>query len=443
MINFFKNLGNTLAGRYHYHPEAVIIACYYNSQDNPYRKIAFDIWYESIKHLNHRIIECTINGSEPQLPKSEFIKVIDSSSMLWHKETLLNLVISELPAKFKYVFWLDTDVLFTNKKWLTESVGHLQSDKLVQPFEYCAHLNQDETTFTGPLSVSETAQDIVTRLKNGEKVEDINCWRSFCANNASHQSSCNIYDIHGHVGFAWGARREVLDEVPLFDKALIGGADHIIAHAGAGHINHSCIAKTFTDNIDEVNEWSRRFFSLVRNKIGYAEGDLLHIWHGDIKKREYYQRIKEFNPTTKTIQERDANGLFITDDDTYVKNYFDRREVKSVKAQQDAEDRLKEQKRRELRTLLPDKDDSFIESLLIGYMTDSSLIGSIMGGNPLGAIVGDMLNNNDATPEPTGFEDGFGGGGFSGGGAGGDFNDTPTTDDTQSNNDDYQGSTFS
>ena len=39
------------------------------------------------------------------------------------------------------------------------------------------------------------------------------------------------FDIHGHTGFAWGARREVLDQVPLFDRAIVGTADHIIAHA--------------------------------------------------------------------------------------------------------------------------------------------------------------------------------------------------------------------
>jgi hypothetical protein len=40
--------------------------------------------------------------------------------------------------------------------------------------------------------------------------------------------------------------------MPLYDRALIGGADHIIAHAAAGQIPHSCITKSFTDNLDEV-----------------------------------------------------------------------------------------------------------------------------------------------------------------------------------------------
>ncbi len=253
MKNKFRNFCNTLLGRYHYHPEAVIIACYYNSQDNPYRKMAFDIWYDSIKHLNHRIIECTINGSEPQLPKNKNIRVINTGSMLWHKESLLNLIISDLPKEFKYVFWLDTDVLFTNKEWLTESVEVLKTKNLMQPFEYCTHLNKDEKTYTGNLPISTVATVTATSILCGNKPE-VTCWRSFCANNGCGKSCHTHYDIHGHVGFAWGARREVLDKVPLFDKALIGGADHIIAHAGAGHINHSCIAKTFTDNIDEVNE---------------------------------------------------------------------------------------------------------------------------------------------------------------------------------------------
>ena len=103
------------------------------------------------------------------------------------------------------------------------------------------------------------------------------------------------YNNHGHVGFAWGARREVLEAVPLFDRALIGGADHIIAHAAAGQIPHPCIAKSFTDNLEEVMAWSHQFYRVTQGKIGYVKGDLYHLWHGDINKRQYLKTRADRN----------------------------------------------------------------------------------------------------------------------------------------------------
>ncbi len=157
-----------------------------------------------------------------------------------------------------------------------------------------------------------------------------NVWRSFGANCAipALRDDTN-YNNHGHVGFAWGARRDVLEAVPLYDRALTGGADHIIAHAAAGQINHMCIAKSFTDDIDEVNEWSERFYQATQGKVGYVPGDLYHIWHGDIQKRDYFQRIKTFTPMAKKLQHRDRNGLYVgtpqTDD--YMLKYMLLREV--------------------------------------------------------------------------------------------------------------------
>ncbi len=389
--------------KYKTHSDAVIIACYFNPQRNPYRLKAFRIWYESIKHLNHQIVECVIEGTKPELISEEFnslsISRVFTKNLLWHKEALLNGIVSNLPKEYKYVFWLDTDVVFTNNNWLVEAVEVLQTNNLVQPFKYCVHLDKDDTSPNFDITHEyEFASDV--------KYRHPNIWKSFGYNHTIGLSGDQNYDKHGHVGFAWGARREVLDAVPLYDKALIGGSDHLIAHAGAGHIPHSCITKSFTEDIDAVNQWSRKFYSVVRGKIGFVSGDLYHIWHGDVAKRQYLKRIQEHTSEIKKITEKDKNGLYVTNDDSYVRNYFDEREVKTIipvskvgKGRTTAIKKISpdeyNKKRIELVTQYPDKDNSFIESLMWGYITDSTLMGTAMGGNVMGAMVGDMLNNND------------------------------------------------
>lgn len=40
-------------------------------------------------------------------------------------------------------------------------------------------------------------------------------------------------------------------------------------------------------------------------------------------------------------------------------------------------------------------DGNFLTSMLVAEVTDSALLGTIVGGDPLGAIVGDMINDSD------------------------------------------------
>lgn len=460
VLDFLKN--NFLyADKYKTHSEAVIISCYYNPTYNPYRLKAFNEFYNSIKHLNHRIVECVIGDAKPELPETEFITRVSTNTTLWHKESLLNGIIAKLPAELKYVFWIDADVIFKNKNWMQDAVAQLQKNHVVQLFEYCVHLEQDLLNPDFNLNNA--------KLTCGTANRHPKVWRSFGANHVNGTSGLDNYDKHGHVGFAWGAKRYILDAMPLYDKALIGGADHIMAHAAAGQIGHSCITKSFTDDIDAVNKWSETFYKVVQGKLGFVKGDLYHIWHGDVAKRQYLKRIQDFTSTAKQITERDENGLFVTDNDDYVKKYMEHREFtgstenypeidlsykdlypeiqrkhniiperiakNSTYGSKPSKTITKEQKRRELELQYPNSDSSFIDSLLIGYFTDSTFVGAAVGGDLLGAALGDMLNTNDQITDSVteqGFDGGFGGGGFSGGGAGGDF----TTPEDNNNNDD-------
>ena len=102
-MKFLDKLKNIFLyfGKYKTHSEGVIIACYYNPTNNPYRLIAFNKFYESIKHLNHRIVECVIGDSEAQLPQTEFITRVSTNTTLWHKDALLNGLIPDLYTHFR------------------------------------------------------------------------------------------------------------------------------------------------------------------------------------------------------------------------------------------------------------------------------------------------------------------------------------------------------
>lgn len=382
MFEFIKNK-TVFANKYKAHPEAVIISCFFNPQNSSYRLNAFNYFYNSIKHLNHRIIECVIGDSKPQLEENSNIKRVYTKNLLWHKESLLNKIITELPEKYKYVFWIDADVIFTNLNWLTEGVKQLKSENIniIQPFEYCVHLEKNHLSPT--FNLDELKRAKYPNEKNNK------VWKSFCASYAKTYRDSDDYNKHGHVGFGWGSKLGILQKIPLYDRALIGGADHIIAHAAAGQIGHVCISKSFTDNLVEVNEWSRKFYKEIKGGIGYVPGDLYHIWHGDIEKRQYLKRIKDFTPKTKNINKKDKNNLYITDDvdDQYMKDYFATREV-----------------------------------------TNAS------NGLIISAFIKEMFSDNNSDTNNKSILDSFGGGAFGGGGSGSSWDNNPTTETQNTEN---------
>lgn len=325
------------------HPEACVIACYYNPKKSEYRKKGFDAFYSKIKNVNHRIIECSISGSEFELEESANVIRVSTDSLLWHKESLLNKVIRELPSEIKYVFWVDADILFTNLNWVVEGAEKLANEcTILQPFEFCVHLEKDE--LSPSVNIEKGKADCLENVKLSRA--DRRVWRSFAANYESKRNwEDNDYDIHGHVGFAWGMRRDLLDVVGgLYDRALIGGADHIMAHAAVNQIPHQCITKAFVDpeDLKVITEWSQRFYEATQGKLGCVAGDVYHVWHGDLKDREYLKRIQEFSPMVVEIVEKDENGLYIVQSNPaaeYTEKYFDKREVKKVEKNEDKNDK--------------------------------------------------------------------------------------------------------
>lgn len=414
MLNYIKNL---VSSKYATHPEAIVISCFFNPMKSPYRLKAFKAFHQSIKHMNHKIVECVIGNDGRQLDWSENISVVQTESLLWHKEALLNGIIKSLPKHYKYIFWVDADVLFTNKYWLTQGVEQLKKVNIIQPFEYCVHLNRDE--IKPSFEFSEYLRDVIWH----PNLRNPSTWRSFCANYVDYPDRARQldYNWHGHVGFAWGARRDVLDRVPLYDKGLIGGADHIMAHAAANQIPHNCIDKSFTDNLKHVYDWSRSFAHVVEGKIGYVKGDLYHLWHGDIDKRQYLKRIQDFTVRTKKITEKDKFGLYYTkdkEDAAYMERYFKNREVprntpktasKTIKLAPEKKGKAYPKPRtlvrQSLRTVVHEPapidfiQDDFLNSVLIGYASDSTLIGGAVGGNYFGAAIGEALRDDEPQQE--------------------------------------------
>ncbi len=241
-------------------------------------------------------VECAIAGAPFQLAGGADVLHVRSSSSLWQKERLLNIAISRMAPAAKKVAWVDGDLLFSNPAWAVETSRLLEHVHVAQPFRRWHRLTRD-----GTVDGSATASGLSFAQ---QRVEDARSARG---------------ERHGLPGFAWAARRDLLDRHGLYDACVIGGADHVMAHAFSGstdtvcvrrttglvpprdrrlarmgrafrHLVHGAPATPFSGHLDR---WSKAVHADVQGRIGAVAGDVLHLWHGDASNRRYHDRHYE------------------------------------------------------------------------------------------------------------------------------------------------------
>jgi hypothetical protein len=93
------------------------------------------------------------------------------------------------------------------------------------------------------------------------------------------------------TGLGWAARREILDRHGLYDAAIVGGADRLIAGAAYGaweglETGQRMNARQFAHYL----EWARPFHDSVRGRIGCIDGAISPQLHGSFASRAYGSR---------------------------------------------------------------------------------------------------------------------------------------------------------
>ncbi len=258
--------------------------CRYQSRRNNYDIFALSLQSSGIPLLT---IECAFGDDEFTLPDSLDIVKVRSHSLLWQKERLLNLAASWLPRHVKYIAWIDCDVLFMNPNWAIDTVTRLKEYPVVQLFEGCTRLEKGNVLTKSPDRTVSFGQITPTRQDTLEK---------------------DHFELHGHTGYAWAMRREIFDEVGLYEHAIAGTGDHFMAHAVWNSYGF-CIEQGFSRDvaqIDHFREWSKRFYRMVRGRLGVTPGEIMHLWHGDLTNRRYILRMEEitkrgYNPYTDIV----------------------------------------------------------------------------------------------------------------------------------------------
>jgi hypothetical protein len=228
-------------------------------------------------------VECAF-GDEPfMLPESRHLLRRRSPAVIWQKERLLNVALAALPAHVTKVAWLDADILFENQSWAVEASQLLERHEVIQLFQSVVRLPKGRVTEDG----------------SGES------WVGFGAQcHLTPGCEQHGWRWHGHTGFAWAARRDLLARCGFFDPCLTGAGDHLMAHGFLGDVASPCIEGMIslgTSMHRAFTRWAENA-RLGPEGLGFAHGTLCHLWHGEMRDRKYWERAQElktlhFDPT--------------------------------------------------------------------------------------------------------------------------------------------------
>lgn len=215
---------------------------------------------------------------------------IRDGALLWQKERLLNIGLSELPPGAAKFAWLDADVVFADPDWHRQCLKSLDEHMLVQPFANLHDLSPDQTKPNA--GAQPTRQSLIAALARGTAPLD-----AFDELGASKRWNYT-------PGHAWAARRELFDGLGLYDALIVGSGDKFMISAAYGRVEATAQAYGLPEALlRHLKSWAQLFQARVDGRIGYLSGSLWHLWHGQLEHRNYLHRAAvlaehNYDPTT-------------------------------------------------------------------------------------------------------------------------------------------------
>jgi hypothetical protein len=323
-----RSRGNTAYG---YTDDLWILTSYFNPHRYDTKRRNYQRFLDKIERaqLNWMVVECAFGNTPFELRRSPRVLQIRASDVMWQKERLLNIAIQRLPHDCEKVAWVDCDIIFENADWAIQTSELLDQVPVVQPFDKAVRLpvgrsrhNESDKFFAGFCALQSDRKD----LNNGRAtprqpsaLQIVYCCLCGCriAAPALLCTCCRDrrqpaatadaaistpqerpvptgeFERHGHTGFAWAARKELLLRHGLYDVCLSGTGDHLMAHAICGEWESPCIPRLVGENgphLEYFLAWGERVYRATRGSVAYVEGTVSHLWHGDDENRNYVDR---------------------------------------------------------------------------------------------------------------------------------------------------------
>ncbi len=273
------------------------------------------------------VVELSLNGKfELCADDAEIVVQIAGGDVMWQKERLLNIALNSLPDDCDYVAWVDCDVIFTNRHWVEDAeraLGKSGEFGLIQLYRERCNLSRGaRIPLEGNGGYDSTSVSVGYKIAMGE------------AHEYDFSQSDAPLTLNSTAGLAWGARRELLQAHGLYDACILGSGDRAILCAALGIFESGMNAVAMRGRqIEHYLAWARPFYQAAKGRVGFVDGRILHLWHGDLRNRKYAPRNEGlgkfvFDPFTDIAL--DPSGCWRWNGNKpemyeYVRSYFESR----------------------------------------------------------------------------------------------------------------------
>jgi hypothetical protein len=294
--------------------------------DNPFRwRTRREHAANAIRHLRNtpnvalHVVELA-HGTRPFELTGEHPNDVQvrTDSEMWHKENLINVAATRLPADYKYAGYCDMDFHFTRHDWALEAIHLLQHHDFVQLFSSYSDLTpQVPHSNTGhrPYRLNSSFGWNYTHQAEFKARKLAQCKKDPYYGLPVPQGALFPFGMApGSPGGAWAWKRSAFDTVGgLLDTCVLGSGDW---HMAFGLIEGTSarLETEFTGRAynASIRSWQARAALLSRN-IGCVDNFAVHYFHGTHGRRAYGDRWRilvnhDFDPVRDLA--RDWQGVW-------------------------------------------------------------------------------------------------------------------------------------
>lgn len=293
--------------KFHYQPSLLrahrcldefwVITCYFNPLRYENRFKNYLTFAQALRRQNVNLLTVELAASDDAAHLTDklcnkYVRVL-AQDVLWAKERLLNVALENLPDACTQVCWADCDILFHRKNWARVCSDMLRRHRVVQPFSTAIFLGPQETP------------------TNHAQFRPSNGFARYYHLHMGQMSMVNTdHVLKSHPGYAWAARRDVLERMQgFYDKCILGHGDIVMALAFCHNVERDGAIPDewephwnpgWSDLLyNDIRRWQREASRVVDGDVAFMNGQIYHLWHGPRKNRDYEQRgraLAHFDP---------------------------------------------------------------------------------------------------------------------------------------------------
>lgn len=235
-----------------------IVTIHYNPLRNRRQRETYYEWMPTLGELAKylKCYELVFDDDEPEIHGSVVIRGTRERNLMWQKEALLNLALSQCPPEIEYFAWLDHDMVILEEDWLKIAIKKIQEGAVAcQLFKEIRYLD-------------------INRIQ-------------------THNLPGRAATGDGNPGGMWLGNRRYLDAIGGFHNAhIVGGGDQWVYAAMTGTLEN--YFKWAGANLSPKSRASiQQYYDQAKRHgkgVASLNSPVCHLYHGTLKNKQYKTR---------------------------------------------------------------------------------------------------------------------------------------------------------